>query len=188
MKKIALYFIFFITLNALGQIDSDLSGSNAQKFDEILRYISKLYVDSIDQDDLTNAAIISMLEELDPHSSYISKEEVAEANSSINGSFVGIGIRYQILRDTLLVIATIPGGPSEKIGIKSGDKIISVNDENIAGVGLKTNQVKEKLMGELGTKVTVDILRKNANKKMKFVIARDNIPIYSVDASNNWIY
>lgn len=182
MKKI--FFLFTATFfigNSFAQIDPVKVGTT-QKFDEVLTYIGRMYVDTINEEQLTDAAIVALLEKLDPHSTYISKEEVDEANSSINGSFVGIGIRFQILKDTLMVVATIPGGPSEKLGIKPGDKITKIENENVAGIGLKNNQVRERLLGELGTKVKVEILRKNGKKPMDFVITRDNIPINSVDA------
>lgn len=152
-----------------------------QKFDEILTYINSLYVDTVNDRQLTEAAIVAMLEKLDPHSTYISSDEVDDANEKINGSFVGIGIRFQIVKDTLHVVATIPGGPSEKLGILAGDKIIGIEGKSIAGVGLKNPQVREKLMGELGTKVRVEIKRKNNRKNLDFVITRDKIPVYSVD-------
>ncbi len=180
-KSIILFSLSLISIFSNAQNDK-LKNPNAQKFDEILTYINSLYVDSVNNTQLTDAAIIALLEKLDPHSTYISKDEVDEANSSINGSFVGIGIRFQILKDTLMVVATIPGGPSEKLGIKPGDKIMKVDNENVAGIGIKNNMVRERLMGELGTKVKIEIQRKNAKKNMDFVITRDNIPINSVDA------
>ncbi|MFT5780240.1 MAG: carboxyl-terminal processing protease, partial [Crocinitomicaceae bacterium] len=128
-------------------------------------------------------AIEALLEKLDPHSTYISKEEVHDANQSIDGNFVGIGIRFQILRDTLMVVATIPGGPSEKLGLRPGDKIIRIENENVAGVGLKNGGVKERLLGDRGTKVTVGIQRKQETSSIDFVITRDLIPLNSVDAS-----
>jgi carboxyl-terminal processing protease len=179
---------FFLLLPALvlnfvlfGQVDKS-KVATTQKFDEVLTYVNKMYVDDVDEKALTEAAIVALLEKLDPHSTYISKEEVDDANQSINGSFVGIGIRFQIHKDTLMVIATIPGGPSEKLGILPGDKITKIESENIAGIGLKNGMVREKLMGELGTKVRIEVQRKNSRKPMDFVITRDNIPINSVDA------
>ena len=154
-----------------------------QKFDEVLTYISKLYVDNVDAQKLTESAIEGMLEKLDPHSVYISKEEVQGANEKINGSFVGIGIRFQILKDTLMVVATIPGGPSEKLGIMAGDKIVRIEGKSIAGIGLKTSDVREKLMGELGSKVKVEIKRKSNRKILDYIITRDNIPVNSVDCA-----
>lgn len=121
--------------------------ATTQKFDEVLTYINRMYVDPVNDKELTDAAIVAMLEKLDPHSTFISKEEVDEANSSINGSFVGIGVRFQILKDTLMVVATIPGGPSEKLGILPGDKIVRIENENVAGVGLKNKQVRRKTDG-----------------------------------------
>jgi carboxyl-terminal processing protease len=183
MKKTFIGLLITVPFISFSQLDDPSKISTSQKFDEILTYVNRLYVDSVNKEKLTDAAIVAMLEELDPHSSYISKEEVAEANSSINGSFVGIGVRYQMLKDTFIVVATIPGGPSEKLGIKAGDKIIKVDGVNVAGVGMSSSDVREKLMGELGTRVKVEINRKNASKNIDFVITRDNIPIFSVDAS-----
>jgi carboxyl-terminal processing protease len=180
MKRFFLLTLFAPTL-LMAQVDPSKVGTT-QKFDEVLTFINQMYVDPVNDEKLTDEAIIALLEKLDPHSTYISKEEVAEANSSINGSFVGIGIRFQILKDTLMVVATIPGGPSEKLGILPGDKITKISDVNVAGIGLKNNQVREKLLGELGTKVKIEIQRKNMRKPMDFVITRDNIPINSVDA------
>jgi carboxyl-terminal processing protease len=146
--------------------------------DNILRF----YVDPVNGKELTEEAIIAMLEKLDPHSTYIPAEELNEAQSTINGSFVGIGIRFQIMKDTLHVVATIPGGPSEKLGVLPGDQIIAVDAVNIAGIGLKNQEVRAKLMGELGTKVKITVRRKG-NKILEYTVTRDKIPVYSVDAS-----
>jgi carboxyl-terminal processing protease len=180
MKRFVLLLISVPTL-LTAQVDPSKVGTT-QKFDEVLTFVNQLYVDPVNDEKLTDEAIIALLEKLDPHSTYISKEEVNEANSSINGSFVGIGIRFQILKDTLMVVATIPGGPSEKLGILPGDKITKIADANVAGIGLKNSQVREKLLGELGTKVKIEVQRKNMRKPLDFVITRDNIPINSVDA------
>lgn len=184
LLTISFSFIGFSQSNSKKELATQINPekiSTTQKFDEILMYINKMYVDSVNQDQLTDAAIVAMLEKLDPHSIYISKEEVDGANQQIEGSFVGIGIRFQILKDTLMVVATIPGGPSEKLGILAGDKIVKVEGKNVAGVGLKTAQVREHLMGELGTKVKVEILRKNSKKSLDYIITRDRIPVNSVD-------
>lgn len=181
LKYFSILSFTLFTFASFAQIDPVKVGTT-QKFDEVLTYVNRMYVDDVNAEQLTDAAIIALLEELDPHSTYISKEEVDDANSSINGSFVGIGIRFQILKDTLMVVATIPGGPSEKLGIKPGDKIMKVDNISVAGVGLKNTQVREKLMGELGTKVKIEIQRKASKKPMDFIITRDNIPINSVDA------
>jgi carboxyl-terminal processing protease len=181
IRNLSIFTALLISGTFFAQVDPQKIATT-QKFDEVLTYINRMYVDPVNDKELTDAAIVAMLEKLDPHSTFISKEEVDEANSSINGSFVGIGVRFQILKDTLMVVATIPGGPSEKLGILPGDKIVRIENENVAGVGLKNNQVREKLMGELGTKVKIEILRKKAKKPLDFVITRDHIPINSVDA------
>jgi carboxyl-terminal processing protease len=181
IRLLSSLFLIAFSQCVFSQVDPN-KVSTTQKFDEVLTYINRMYVDPVNDKDLTDAAIVAMLEKLDPHSTFISKEEVDDANSSINGSFVGIGVRFQILKDTLMVVATIPGGPSEKLGILPGDKIVRIENENVAGVGLKNNQVREKLMGELGTKVKLEIIRKKAKKPLDFVITRDRIPINSVDS------
>ncbi|MFT7345144.1 MAG: carboxyl-terminal processing protease [Lentimonas sp.] len=156
---------------------------NAIKFGEVIGYISQMYVDSVNDTEITEKAIVNMLSELDPHSSYIPPDDVDDANERINGSFVGIGIRFQILKDTLLVVQPISNGPSEKVGLLPGDKIIEIEDVLVAGVGLKNSQVREKLLGEKGTKVRVKIQRNGSDKLLDFTITRDKIPVYSVDAS-----
>lgn len=151
--------------------------------DEVLKYVEKMYVDSVNTQQLYEAAIIGMLEQLDPHTSFIPKSEVDDANRRIDGSFVGIGIRYQILKDTLMVVETISGGPSEKLGMKAGDKIITIDGQNVAGIGLKNTQVREKLMGELGTIVKVEVKRKTSSKTVNYVITRDRIRENSVECA-----
>ncbi len=163
------------------QIDPQ-SVSTSYKFQEIIQHIERNYVDPVNAKKLTETAIVAMLEELDPHSTYIPAEEAQEAQSQINGSFVGIGIRFQIVKDTLMVVATIPGGPSEKLGLLAGDQIVAVDGNSVAGIGLKNNEVRTKLMGELGSKVQVKVLRKK-HDELSFNITRDKIPIYSVDAA-----
>ena len=180
MKILSLTIIFLITFYSQAQIEGN-KVSQSQKFTEILTYIDKMYVDDVDDEALTNTAIVALLEKLDPHSTYITIDEVNDANEKINGSFVGIGIRFQILKDTLTVVQTIPGGPSEKLGLLAGDKIVFIEQENVAGVGLKNSQVREKLLGDKGTIVKVKIKRKKSNDLIDFAITRDVIPVNSVD-------
>lgn len=181
MKYLVLVGAVIFTTVSFGQIDKS-KVATTQKFDEVLTYITKMYVDDVNAEELTDAAIVALLEKLDPHSTFISKEEVEEANQRINGNFVGIGIRFQILKDTLMVVSTIPGGPSEKLGLLPGDKIVKIENENVAGIGLKNSDVRDKLMGDRGTKVRVEIQRKKARKPLDFIITRDVIPVNSVDA------
>jgi carboxyl-terminal processing protease len=179
-------FTLFITLiiGSLGFAQGTHGNvSTTLKFNEVLSYVSQMYVDDVDAEKLTNTAIVALLEELDPHSTFISKEEVNDANERINGNFVGVGIRFQILKDTLVVVQTIPGGPSEKIGLLAGDKIVGIEGESVAGIGLKNSQVREKLLGDKGTKVRVEIKRKNKSGALDFVITRDVIPVHSVDVA-----
>lgn len=182
MKYLFLTAIAFTSALSFGQIDKEKIATT-QKFDEVITYVNKMYVDEVDDAALTDAAIVALLEKLDPHSTFVSKDEVDEANERINGNFVGIGIRFQILKDTLMVVSTIPGGPSEKLGLLPGDKIVKIENENVAGTGLKNSDVRDKLMGDRGTKVKVEIQRKKSAKPIDFVITRDIIPVNSVDAA-----
>ena len=181
MFKLLPIILLGLPLLAQAQYSDTSKIATTQKFNEVLTFIDKLYVDKVDAKELTEAAIVAMLEKLDPHSTYISKDDVDDANEKINGSFVGIGIRYQMFKDTLNVLATIPGGPSSKSGILPGDKILLVNGESIAGIGIKTLGVRERLMGDPGTKVKVQILRKKQKTLLDFNLTREKIPVHSVE-------
>ncbi|MDX1446155.1 S41 family peptidase [Lishizhenia sp.] len=155
---------------------------NAVKLGEVFNYVDRYYVEEVDGDKIADDAIRNMLEQLDPHSTYIPKEKVQSANQSINGSFVGIGVQFQILKDTLIVVNPIPTGPSEKVGIQAGDKIIFIDGENVAGVGLQNAGVRDRLLGDKDTKVKVEVKRGDDEKLINFTITRDNIPVNSVVA------
>jgi carboxyl-terminal processing protease len=184
MKNILTFILFtLLAFNFFAQLESSLEfKKSVYKMEEVMTYIDRMYVDTVSMNDITESAIINMLEKLDPHSTYISKEDVDDANQQIDGSFFGVGIRFQILKDTLMVVATIPGGPSEKVGVQAGDKIIFIDNENIAGVGLKNSKVREKLMGPKDTEVIIEVMRRNSSKNLKFTITRDKIPVNSVDS------
>ncbi len=156
---------------------------NQMKFGRLLRLVDGYYVDTANIDKLTEKAIIHLLSELDPHSVYISKEEVDKMNEPLQGNFEGIGISFNIFKDTLLVTSIITGGPSEKVGLRSGDRIVEVDGKNIAGTGIKNSDVMSMLRGVKGTRVEIKILRKNVPELLDFTIIRDKIPIYSLDAS-----
>ncbi|MFM7619416.1 MAG: S41 family peptidase, partial [Bacteroidota bacterium] len=178
--------IFLLLLSAAFSLKSWSQPDPAQsteKFNALINYIEGLYVDTVDSKKLTEAAIVALLAELDPHSTYISAEELQEANEPLEGSFDGIGVQFNILRDTIMVVEPIPGGPSEKLGIRAGDKIVSVDGINMAGIGIKNNDVFKKLRGPRGTKVKVGIQRKGNKDLLVYEITRDKIPIYSIDAS-----
>lgn len=153
------------------------------KFGRLLRLIDSYYVDSTNIEKLTEVAISKLLSELDPHSVYISKSEVEEMNEPLQGSFDGIGISYNIFNDTLMVVQSIPGGPSEKVGLQAGDRILFINGEDVAGKGLTNQGVQDRLRGEKGTLVTLKIKRKDYSELLIFDIIRDKIPIFSLGAS-----
>lgn len=180
MRKILLISLLGFTGIVNAQVDKT---QTTLKFEEVFGYLQSNYVDEFDGAKITDAAIVAMLKELDPHTYLIPKEEVDETNDKINGSFVGVGIQFQIIDDTLTVINTIEGGPCEKVGVRAGDKILKVNDENIAGVGLETSGVRERLMGEKNTLVVLSIKRKGEKEILDFDVRRDKIPIYSVASS-----
>lgn len=191
MNRIRLPFFFCSALLALatftsfGQnpmLEADFRQS-AEKFTALLYHLEQNYVDSVDTDKLVDDAIVKMLSDLDPHSVYIKAEDVERANEGLEGNFEGIGIQFNILRDTITVVSPIAGGPSEKLGIMAGDKIVSIEGENVAGIGITNNDVAAKLRGDKGTQVNVGIKRRGAKNALDFDIVRDKIPIYSLDAS-----
>ncbi|MBL7952732.1 MAG: S41 family peptidase [Flavobacteriales bacterium] len=165
------------------QAQQDNDPLTTGKLGSLLYHIDRMYVDDVDKNKLVDAAIVSMLEELDPHSIYIPKEDLEEVNEPLKGNFEGVGIQFNIVRDTIYVVDAIPGGPSERIGIRAGDRILSIDKENVAGVNFKNNDVMKRLRGKKGTKVDVAILRKGETEALDFTITRDKIPIYSVEAS-----
>ncbi len=153
------------------------------KVEMVLNLIKEEYVDSINIKDLEEKVIPHIVENLDPHSVYIPAKDLKEVNEELEGNFGGIGVQFSIQDDTVMVVAVISGGPSEKLGILPGDRIIKVNDTTIAGVGITNNDVIHKLRGEMGTKVKVSIKRKNVDKLIDFDITRGEIPLTSVDVA-----
>ena len=145
--------------------------------------IANLYVDETNENKLVESAIIGMLEGLDPHSTYSNAEEVKKMNEPLQGNFDGIGIQFNMAEDTLFVIQPVSGGPSEKVGIRAGDRIVMVNDTTIAGVKMSTEDITRRLKGPKGTKVDVKVVRRGVEELLSFTIERDKIPMYSLDAS-----
>ncbi len=175
-----------ILLGAGMQKDTQREGdllSSIMKFREILNAIDQAYVDTVNTEDLVETAITQMLEDLDPHTVYIPAKDAKLSTEDLQGEFEGIGIEFNIIKDTIYVVAPLSGGPSEEVGLQSGDKIISVDGENVAGIGINNRGVIDRLRGKKGTKVTVGIKRKHVKEIMPFVITRDKIPQFSVDAS-----
>ncbi len=176
-----------ILLMAIGiligtQIENVFSGDNIyeqiEKFKDVLSLADKYYVDNVDTQKLVDAAINGLLGQLDPHSVYIPAREVRQISEDFRGSFDGIGIEYDVVSDTLLVVSPIAGGPSEMLGIQAGDKIIAIDGKS--AIGITRDEVQKKLRGPKGTKVSVTIVRAGVDKPLVFDIVRDKIPIYSV--------
>jgi len=155
---------------------------SSDKLNSVLNFIEEEYVDTIKKEALVEKAISDLLQNLDPHSVYISAQEVKEMREPLEGNFEGIGIEFNIFMDTIRVIAAIPGGPCEILGIQAGDKIVKIEGENAAGVKIKNKEVLGKLRGKGGTEVTVSIMRGSSKKLIDYTITRGTIPIYSVDA------
>lgn len=153
------------------------------KVQEIITYINRDYVDSVDTNELVEFGIEKMLGKLDPHSSYIPAEDAALAKSQLEGEFDGIGIEFGILRDTIYVVSPLTGGPSEKVGLLPGDQIVKVDGETVAGTGVTNRDVFDLLRGPKGSEVVIDIKRKNESDLLEYKIVRDKIPQHSVNAS-----
>jgi len=163
------------------------------KIGQILNIVNEAYVDTVDIDSLEEVAIGELLTQLDPHSVYIPARDLQQANEGLEGNFEGVGIEFSILDDTIMVANVLKDGPASKVGILPGDRIIKVDTANVAGVGIKNEQVFKLLRGAAGTKVLVQLFRPDGKRKISYNISRGQIPIYSVDAAlmlkqPNWLY
>lgn len=182
------FFLFLLfpllTLSPLSaQMRIDFSGdSPIRKLQIAEMAINNLYVDSVDENKLVEDGIRGMLEKLDPHSSYSNPEEVKAMNEPLQGNFEGIGVQFNMVDDTLLVIQPVSKGPSEKVGIMAGDRIVTVNDTAIAGVKMSKEEIMRRLRGPKGTKVNLGIVRRGVAEVLKFTVKRDKIPVKSIDA------
>ena len=178
-----LLFYLFTILPVSAQISLDFSkNSPIRKLQIAEMAINNLYVDSVDEKKLVEDAIRGMLKELDPHSSYSTPEEVKALSEPLQGNFEGIGVQFNMVDDTLLVIQPVSKGPSEKVGIMAGDRIVTVNDTAIAGVKMSKEEIMRRLRGPKGTKVDLGIVRRGVAETLKFTVKRDKIPVKSVDA------
>lgn len=180
-KKVFIIFCstFLFTVNLLAQNDISI---NANKLGQTLFYINKLYLDTTNVEKLTDNALNAMIKELDPHSSYITAKDMQAMNEPLEGNFDGIGVEFALINDTLTINSTIPGGPSEKVGIRAGDKIIKVDGEVISGTNLTIERVHKYLRGPKGTKVQVEVKRRDVKEPLEFLITRDKIPLNSLDS------
>jgi len=182
-KKLTfLSIVLVLTISLVIPVNGQFTEASL-KIGKVISLIEAYYVEDVNQEKMVEQAIINVLEELDPHSTYISEKEVKKMNEPLIGNFEGIGIQFNVLYDTILVISPVPGGPSEKVGIRAGDRIVKINGENVAAIGITTTKVRDKLLGEKGTKVNVSIKRKGVVELIEFTITRDKIPIHSLDAA-----
>ena len=178
-KTILVIALFLVTLSA----SSQLLNEETFKISRTFSLIDAFYVDTADMGKLAEKAIIEILKNLDPHSTYISAKDVKEMNEPLNGNFEGIGIQFNLLRDSILIIEPISGGPSEKVGLRAGDRILTINKEKVTGIGISTTGVRSRLMGAKGTRVDITVFRRGEKDILDFTIIRDKIPINSLDAS-----
>ncbi|MBE6342613.1 MAG: S41 family peptidase [Lentimicrobiaceae bacterium] len=189
MRYLKLLFVSFlmilhISLNAQSQPrDSKDMQQSLQKLSTMYYLINNFYVDTANLESLTEEAIVAILKELDPHSAYISKEDVEKANEPLVGSFEGIGVTFQIFQDTILVISPVPGGPSDRVGIMAGDKIVTIDGEDAFGKKVNNDYVAKHLRGEKGTKVTLGIKRGKSDELIDYEVIRDKIPLNSIEAA-----
>lgn len=182
-KEIKAFFAVLISLMSISYVNAQQSGlsPDLQKIIWASHFVINNYVDTVNEKEFADEAIAAMLQSLDPHSSYIPKEEVEKANEGLRGDFDGIGVTFQMLEDTMVVMQTISGAPAEKVGIMAGDKIVSVDGENI--VKMSTNEIQKRVRGPRGTDVNITVIRGGETGPLQFTITRDKIPLYSVDAS-----
>ena len=183
MKKFAFTLCLLVGISLLVGAQRKNNNNSMQKLLNAQYAISNFYVDTVNNDQLIEEAIRGMLESLDPHSTYTDAKETKELEEPLQGEFSGSVIQFNMKQDTLYVSQTIVGGPSEKVGILAGDRIVTVNDTVIAGVKMKNSDIMKRLRGKKGTKVTVQVKRGNNPELITFRITRDNIPLYSVDAA-----
>ena len=180
MRKILFIIICMCAVTAQAQ---KLNNEAIRKLQMAEFAIANLYVDSVDENKLVEEAIIKMLAQLDPHSTYNDAEEVKKMNEPLQGNFEGIGIQFQMIEDTLLVVQPVSNGPSEKVGILAGDRIVAVNDSAIAGVKMSTEDIMSRLRGPKNSEIKLTVVRRGVNETLYFTVKRDKIPILSLDAA-----
>lgn len=192
-KKIPLYLPIVLALVLIGGMFLGIKLSNNQslgilkgnksgnKIDNVISYLKDNYVDTVNQEKLDQQAIDGMLQSLDPHSTYIPASDFSEVNDPMMGGFEGIGVEFRIEKDTIVIVNTIGGGPSARVGIKGGDRIVKVGGKVVAGKKITNNDVMKLLKGAKGTKVNLSIYRRGTKGLIDFTVIRDRIPINSVD-------
>ena len=184
MKKILLWLCAFAALTAHAQQPADdIDVDQLRKLNMAQVAILSLYVDSVDQAKLTENAITGMLDKLDPHSSYTNAKETKRLTEPLEGNFEGIGVQFNMVDDTLIVLKVIPKGPCEKAGLHEGDRIIQVNGINIAGVKMERDSIMHHLRGPKGSLADLRVVRRGVSEPLRFKVTRDKIPVYTLDAS-----
>ena len=189
MKRI--YILALLCVCTIAQLQAqnvltnkEVAAQNALRKLQLAEFaIANLYVDKVDEDKLVEDAILGMLEKLDPHSAYSNAEEVKKMNEPLQGNFEGIGVQFNMVEDTLFIIQPVSGGPSEKVGIMAGDRIITVNDSTIAGVKMSREEIMRRLRGPKGTHVKLGIFRQGFEELLSFNVTRDKIPLHTLDAA-----
>jgi|WetSurMetagenome_2_1015567.scaffolds.fasta_scaffold00070_42 carboxyl-terminal processing protease len=183
IRKVILPVAIFAA--SLMSVDSGAQVLNEETFKvgRVLSLVDAFYVDSVNLGKIAEEMIVSSLKKLDPHSTYISAKDVKEMNEPLQGNFEGIGIQFNILHDTIIVIEPIGGGPSEKVGLRAGDRIVTINKEKVTNIGMSTSGVFARLRGPKGTIVNLTVFRKGEKELLDFTITRDKIPIFSLDAA-----
>lgn len=198
MKKLFIYLLilalgvligFLIALRSTNSLLGSIYGGMTQQHGEnkittLLKTLDRFYVDTIDINKIDEAAVAYALTQLDPHSSYIPKEDMELANQDLNGKFSGIGIQFNIQSDTIYVVDVISGGPSERAGILPGDRIIAVDDSTFVGKGINNEKVFNKLRGEKGTSIKLDVVRRGTKETLHYTLKRDDIPVFTVNAAH----
>ncbi len=182
-KTFILISTLFVATTLLAQSPQTTIDATTQlrKFHQFFSYLNGSYVEEIDMEPLIEKAIVEMLSELDPHSAYINAEDMKGINESFEGEFSGIGIEFNILKDTIIVVNTIVGAPAESVGMIPNDRIVKVDGEDV--VGTTQAKVPTYLRGERGSKVALEVIRHGEDKPLSFIIERDNIPINTIDAA-----
>ena len=180
MKRLFLIILLISNVLCFAQ-NKNKPAETTQKLATTMYIIDNYYVDSTDMPKLTEEAIVAMLKSLDPHSAYIAAKDVQKANEELVGSFEGIGVTFQILRDTILVVSAVPGGPSEKVGIMAGDRIVTIDGEEAFGKKVNNEYVTKHLRGEKGTRVVLGIKRGDDPELIDFEVVRDKIPLNSIN-------
>jgi len=179
-----MFIVWFLKKDGYGQTETNINrGYSSNKISTLLELIDRDYVDTVDLNKLIEVTMPELLQQLDPHSVYIPAEDLLSHNEPLQGNFDGIGVQFNMINDTIYIINTIPNGPSEKVGILAGDRIITINDSTFSGIGAVSEDVIKQLKGTRGTKVKVGIARRDLDQLIDFEIERDAIPLYSVDIS-----